>query len=205
VHVFGSHDGEHWEAVYRFEAARHVHGVYHDPFTDWIWLTTGDTDAESALWATDDHFASVRRIMGGSQQLRAIALLFTQEHVYFGSDTPEERNYLYRMSRATCQVQRLCAVEGSVFHAAQMGNRLYFSTAVEPSTVNDSPWAVLYESLDGQTWQAIARHRKDRWPYKYFQYGQIFLPSGNNATDKLWYSTFSVEPDNWIFSRGICG
>jgi len=35
--------------------------------------------------------------------------------------------------------------------------------------------------------------RKDRWSMKYFQYGNAFLPDGENSTDLLAATTIAVQ------------
>ena len=37
---------DNWTPAWQFEDVRHVHGVYPDPVTDSIWVTTGDDDDE---------------------------------------------------------------------------------------------------------------------------------------------------------------
>jgi hypothetical protein len=200
IRLFFSPDGLCWTVVRQFEGIRHIHGVYHDRFTDSLWVTTGDADAESAIWRSTDRFATVAAVHSGSQQARAIGLIFTEQHVYFGSDTPFETNFIYRLDRASGQVDRLTAVSGSVFHGSRAGNYLLFSTAVEPSQANDTKESTLYASADGENWKILARHRKDNWPMRYFQYGQLPLPAGDNLAHRYWYSTFAVVQDNCIRS-----
>lgn len=200
IRLFRSEDGLRWEVVRRFERIRHIHGVYFDPHANALWVTTGDTDSESALWRSTDGFASLECVLSGSQRSRVVAMLFTEQHVFFGSDAPDEANHLYRYDRRRGTVTQLIDVEGSVFHAGQVDDWLLFSTAVEPSRVNRSRDAVLYGSPDGERWVTLARHRKDRWHLKYFQYGQLILPTGSNATGRCWYSTFAVDGEPTIFS-----
>ena len=64
---------------------------------------------------------------------------------------------------------------------------------VEPSTVNHTASVTLVGSGDGAIWQTLADWRKDRWSMKFFQYGNAFLPDGNNTTDLLAVSTIAVE------------
>jgi hypothetical protein len=64
---------------------------------------------------------------------------------------------------------------------------------VEPSRVNRATSVTLVGSEDGATWQTLADWRKDRWSMKFFQYGNAFLPDGNNTTDLLAASTIAVE------------
>ncbi len=191
--IFSSDDGSDWREIYRIGNIRHVHGVYFDTYAKAVWVTTGDEDTESGIWVTQDDFKTLNRVIGGSQQTRAVQLLFTEKHVYFGSDTPLEKNFIYRLHKETGRVERLQEVESSVFWGCKVGNHLFFSTAVEPSTVNASREAVIWGSPDGEKWKRIAAFRKDRWPMRLFQYGQIFFPAGENESDFLFFTPFATE------------
>jgi hypothetical protein len=200
IRILHSLDGVGWDVVRTLDGVRHIHGIFHDPFTDALWMTTGDEDHESAIWCSPDGFRTLERVVHGCQQARAVPLLFREKHLFFGSDTPDEVNYLYRLDRASGSVTQLIAVEGSVFHAATAGRHLLLSTAVEKSEINQSKEAVLYGSIDGEAWRILARHRKDIWHKAYFQYGQLLLPTGSNGTGQYWYSTLSVKPDYAIYA-----
>lgn len=183
------------DVAYRFPpgSIRHVHGVFYDQYEQKIWVTTGDNDNESGIWVTHDRFRTLEMILGGRQQLRTIQLLFKEDYVYFGSDTPLERNFIYRLERVSGRVEKLQEVGNSVFWGCKVGDYLFFSTAVEPSKVNKCRDSCIWGSKDGENWQCIARFRKDIWPMKLFQYGQIFFPSGENNTDYLWFTPFATE------------
>lgn len=200
IRLFHSEDGVKWEEVRRFDGIRHIHGVYYDQYANKTWVTTGDLDDESGIWCSSDGFDTVERVVSGSQRARAIPLLFSERYVFFGTDAPDEVNNICRLDRRSGIVERLAEVDGPVFHAAQAGEHMLFSTAVEPSRVNLSRDAVLYRSKDGERWTPVARRTKDRWHMKLFQYGQLMLPSGINGTRRIWYSTFAVENDHCIFS-----
>ncbi len=45
-------------------------------------------------------------------------------------------------------------------------------------------------------WQPLLAWRKDRWPMGLFQYGNAFLPDGNNTTPYLAVTTIAVESDD---------
>jgi hypothetical protein len=203
IKVMFSEDGLQWHSVHALHDVRHIHGIYHDPYTQSIWMTTGDYDQESGIWCTQDGFQTLECILRGSQQARAISLLFAERHVFFGSDTPLEQNRLYRLDRSNGKVRPLADVAGSVFHAARVGEQLLFSTAVEPSETNATREAMLYASRDGETWHVLARHSKDYWHMSYFQYGQLLLPGGDNRTGRVFYSTFAVNPDHFIYSESL--
>ena len=51
-------------------------------------------------------------------------------------------------------------------------------------------------SKDGANWQVLARWKKDRLPMRYFQYGNAFLPDGENSTRYLAATTIAVDRDD---------
>jgi len=51
-----------------------------------------------------------------------------------------------------------------------------------------------------QRWESLLSWRKDRWPMKFFQYGNAFLPDGINSTQYLAVSTVAVESDDMVTS-----
>jgi len=194
VHIWGSNNrGLNWNPVFQFKNIRHIHGIFNDPYEDKVWITTGDNDEESGIWMTDDRFRTFKKFAGGSQQLRAVTLIFTQSHIYFGSDTPLERNFIYRIDRETRKVEKLKEVESSVFWGCKVGDCLFFSTVVEASKVNKCRYACIWGSKDGENWKCVARFRKDIWHMDLFQYGQIFFPSGENNSEYLWFTPFATE------------
>jgi hypothetical protein len=84
---------------------------------------------------------------------------------------------------------------------------------VEPSAVNRSEEVLLVGSADVESadvgsadigsagksrWQVLARWQKDKWPMRYFQYGNAFLPDGENATNYLATTTVAVEGDDLV-------
>jgi len=196
VRIWASEDsGLTWNCAWTFAGVRHVHGVFFDEFTGNFWVTTGDDDEESAIWVTEDRFGSLHRVVGGSQATRAVQLLFTADSVYFGSDSPLERNYLYRLERGRLGTERLQAVGSSVFFGCKVGHRLFFSTAVEPSTTNFSRHAELWCSTDGDRWRILRSFRKDAWSLKYFQYGQVLFPAGPGDDRFLYFTPFATQGD----------
>lgn len=175
---------------------RHIHGIYYDNFTSKIWITTGDNDDEATIYISDLNFKNIHKVIYGSQQTRAIKLLFTEDYVYFGSDAPEEINYLYRINRMTCRVEQLQQVGSSVFHGTKVGDWLFFSTAIEPSKANKTKYAEIWASPNGKDWKCIVRLKKDIWSSRYFQYGQIFFPSSTSSQTALWFSPFALQYSN---------
>lgn len=196
VHIWMSGlDGHAWQPVWRFNGVRHVHGVFFDPYTPAVWVTTGDENNESAIWVSRDSFQTLEQVAGGSQQHRAVQLLFTDKHVYFGSDSPGEQNHIYRMDRKGVIVERLAEVKSPVFYGSKVGQSLFFSTVIEPSSVNPSRHAEVWGTPDGENWRVAHRFRKDFWPMKYFQYGQVLFPAGPGDGEHLWCTPMATVYD----------
>lgn len=178
---------------------RHIHGIYQDPYSDLVWISTGDNDDECALFRTDISFEKLDKALSGSQQIRTIKLLFTKDYVYFGSDAPEEVNYIYRLSKETNKVEKLVEVGSTVFHGCKVGNWLFFSTAIEPSKTNLTKEAEVWGSPNGTDWKCLLKFKKDMLPMKGFQYGQIFFPVGKGNEEDLWISPFATKFSNQSF------
>lgn len=196
VHVWGSRDqGCTWERLWCFEGVRHIHGVYFDPHCRMFWVTTGDDDQECGIWRSADQFRTLEKVTGGAQRVRAVDLCFTEDHVYFGSDTPLERNFIYRIERRSGEIECLQEVGSSVFFGCRVAGHLFFSTVAEPSSVNRTDRAEIWHSLDGKNWQLLRCQTKDRWPMRAFQYGQILFPGGPGDDEHLFFTPLATVGD----------
>ncbi|MFY9647044.1 MAG: hypothetical protein WAK29_17830, partial [Terriglobales bacterium] len=51
----------------------------------------------------------------------------------------------------------------------------------------------IVSSIDGKRWEAVARWTKDKLSMRYFQYGNAFLPNGENSTRYLAATSIAVE------------
>ncbi|MFH2138500.1 MAG: methyltransferase domain-containing protein [Candidatus Omnitrophota bacterium] len=201
VSIYVSFDNaQSWGKIYTFKKnqVRHVHGVFCDPEENKIWITTGDDDKESGIWVTEDGFKTLKQVMGGRQQSRALQLMFTKEYIYFGTDTPFERNNIFRLNKATGKTENIFSVNASVYWWCAVGKWLFFSTAVEPSKVNKSSCASIWGTRDGDNWQFVAGFKKDYLPIKSFQVGQVLFPKGTNKTDCLFFTPLSIKGDQTI-------
>jgi hypothetical protein len=195
VHIYGSIDGgESWGVICTFPrgSIRHVHNVVYDQWAGCFWVLTGDLGRECRIMRMSQDWKTLEEVRSGDQQVRAVALVPTPEGLLFASDTPLEKNHIYRMERngrLTVEAQ----VAASVLCGCRVGDCIFFSTMAEPSRVNSEREVLLYGRSESGTWQALRTWRKDRWPMRWFQYGNAFLPAGNNATDILAVSTIAVE------------
>jgi hypothetical protein len=73
---------------------------------------------------------------------------------------------------------------------------------VEPSEVNRDRTVRIY-TADTRTpnhWRSQLEWKKDRWPMRFFQNGNAFLPDGNNTTPYLAVTTVAVTADDMATS-----
>jgi len=204
VHIYASNDsGLTWSVAYTFpkRAVRHVHNIVHDPWGDCLWILTGDYGDECRILRATCDLSQIETVLQGQQQARAVAAIPTKDALYFSSDTPLEQNYIYRLDRQGA-LSQLAAIRSSSIYACRVGERLFFSTMVEPSEVNREPAVRIYGMPIGQPnqWQPLLSWKKDRWPMRFFQYGNAFLPDGTNTTPFLAVTTIAVNSDDMATS-----
>lgn len=194
VHIYASDDGgATWAIAYTFPARsiRHIHNIVYDRWANCLWVFTGDYGRECRILRTSLDLSAMEEILAGDQQARAVAAIADEDGLYFASDTPLERNYISHLDRRG-NLRKLATISSSSIYGCRNRAGLFFSTMVEPSEVNASNDVRLYSSETGNEWNVLASWRKDRWPMKLFQYGNAFLPDGENQTDFLAASTIAV-------------
>jgi hypothetical protein len=202
VHIYASSDeGAHWQAAYTFPRGtiRHVHNIVHDPFANCLWILTGDYGNECRILRASCDLSQIDVILQGNQQARAVALIPAEDGVYFSSDTPLEPNFIFHLDRRG-NLSKLAPISGSSIYGCHVANALFFSTMAEPSPVNTDREVRIYGSHDRNNWSPLLSFRKDRWPMRWFQYGNAFLPDGNNTTELLAVTTVAVENDDQMTS-----
>lgn len=195
VHIYASNDrGSTWDVAYTFpkSAIRHVHNIVYDRWEDCLWILTGDNGGECRILKASRDLRSVETVLSGTQQARAVALVPTKEGVYFSSDTPFESNHVYFLERSG-RVVKVADLNGSSIFGCRVVDTVFFSTMVEPSPVNVDRTVAVFGSAGGCSWQRTLSWTKDSLPMGLFQYGNAFLPDGQNTSDLLAVSTVAVQ------------
>jgi hypothetical protein len=204
VHIYGSTDeGATWSVAYTFPkgAIRHVHNIVHDRWGNCLWILTGDYGDECRILRAACDFSRVDVVLQGKQQARAVAAVPTEQGLYFSTDTPLEENSIYKLDRHG-GLSPLAPISSSSIYGCRVGNHVFFSTMIEPSEVNRDRSVRIYSAdVARQTgWPSLLQWRKDMWPMGFFQYGNAFLPDGENPTPYLAISTVAVTPDDGTLS-----
>ncbi len=187
-----------WDIIFRIKGIRHIHGIFNDPYFDRIWVTTGDLDHECKILYTDDEFKTLKTFVEGHQNYRAIYLHFAKETITYGTDAPDDQNYIYTVSRESAGIISKVPVDGPIFFGGLAGKTRILTTAVEPSKFNKTPYAELWISNNDQPFEKVIKLKKDLLAKKLFQYGQIWLPSGPGIDGLIFYSPLAVEQDNEV-------
>lgn len=124
--------GQTWEVVREFEAGftRHIHSIQEDPFTGKLWICMGDLDHESRIGWTDDGFENIHYIGSGSQIWRSAHVVFTENYVYWGTDSGfDESAGIYRWDKSSEKFERVQQSPGAVLFGTSMEKgTLVFST-----------------------------------------------------------------------------
>ena len=179
MRIFMTKDnGTTWQVAYTFQNGEinHIHGIFRDPYSNKIWVATGDHDECCVFGYTEDGFKTFVRQYEGSQQYRVCVPLFTENEIIFATDSQYEQNYIRSIDRQTGLITNITPIQGSGIYAVQNGKLMMVSTTVEPSTVNKDIYSHLWYSLDGRQWKELMAYQKDIWDKKYFQFGSIRFP-----------------------------
>jgi hypothetical protein len=205
VHIYASADrGESWQVAYTFpaRAIRHVHNIVYDRWGDCLWILTGDDGHECQVLRASCDLRSVEIVLSGNQQARAVAAIPMPDALYLATDTPFEANHALRLCRDG-RVAEIAPLASSSIFGCRVRQAIFFSTMVEPSAINTSGEVQLVGSADAgsgdkNNWQVLARWTKDKWPMRYFQYGNAQLPDGDNLTNYLAATAVAVEQDDQV-------
>jgi hypothetical protein len=194
VYLFkSSDDGENWKPLRIFHGIRHIHFAQFDPFSQSIWVGTGDRDEECCILYSMDKGRSWNKIGLGSQLFRATNLVFTEENVYWGTDAPNMQNYIVRFSRKSRNIKRLHRVNGPVYSSTMLENGvLLFATGVEGGSGELDRRVHIWASSDDDHWYDLFSRNKDWWPY-IFGFGQILFAHGQYETNTLYFTTKALK------------
>jgi hypothetical protein len=151
-------DGKNWEIVYQFNPGeiRHIHSLQFDPYTKTLWIATGDRDSECMIGYSTDKRVNFQKIGSGSQRWRAVSLLFTEEAVFWGTDSPENQNWIYRWDRETQDVKQICEVDGPIYYSTKLSDgTLIMGSAAEGGAAEWDELVSLWVSKEGERWKRV--------------------------------------------------
>lgn len=191
VRIWGTTDGCSWHEFFKFKPhqIRHIHGIQYDHFRKGHWVLTGDSNDESGLWFSDDHFKTLHLRATGSQACRAVSIHIAKDALIVPSDSPLEQNYIRVFNVENSTFHKVQPLPGSAFHCSNAGEILFVTTITESSEVNNTNAATIFASLDGVNWSCLLELPSDCFPIslqRYTRYAEIRILEG------LWDNEFVV-------------
>jgi hypothetical protein len=190
VHIYRYTPGNrHVDVVYTFPAGaiRHVHGVYHDPYTDALWCVAGDKESECRMLRTNDGFQTLEVIGKGDETWRCVSLLFTDGAVYYSMDAEFVSNWIYRIDRHSGRRDVLGRVDGPVYYSYAFGKELFFAVTAELCPSQQGRSASLWHISAGGDLQRVFAVEKDWLPVKYFMPGTLHFPRGPGLATEFYF------------------
>jgi hypothetical protein len=190
VPVWRSHDdGRTWSIAYEFppRSIRHLHGVYNDPYSSSLWITTGDFQGECYLFEVPDHdFSRIVRHGDGSQKWRPVGIFFESDRLIWAMDSQLETSHLQVFDRATGALTQGRAFPGPVWYSKRFRDgSAVLQTTVEVGEGVKSRYSHLFFSRDLIDWVEVARFPKDILPVKYFKSGVIGFAEGAQSPENF--------------------
>lgn len=188
-------NGSTWTVAYRFADGKinHIHGLFVDPYSDRVWVATGDDDCACIFGYTEDGFKNFVPLYEGSQKYRVCVPMFREHDIIYATDSQYEQNYIRSINRKTGETRNLQPIQGSGIYSAQIAQKMLVSTTVEPSAVNKDNSAHLWYSEDGEKWREIVAYKKDFWHTQAFQFGSIRFPNYATDSQKLLFHGRSLK------------
>jgi hypothetical protein len=174
--------------LYTFEegSIRHIHSCFYDPYTEKVWIFTGDSDVESKIIVADENFHSAQIVGGGSQVWRAVTAFFTEEAVYWLMDSPLSPSRLVKYRRSDQKVIMLQEFPSPVYYSLSFSDGGYLiGTTHEPGESVQGTTANIYFSDDLETWTKIAAFEHDGLSLRFMKYGIIGFSAGDQTKDNF--------------------
>ncbi|MEY4703377.1 MAG: hypothetical protein RIR96_1274 [Bacteroidota bacterium] len=192
VSLFESNDhGKSWHMKYSFSShkIRHIHSIQQDPFSDLLWMTTGDEGGNYIYWS-DDQFKSIHPI-GFGEKYFTTQLLFTKDEIYWGSDTETGKDAgIYRWNRKTEQLNKVISFPSIFFYSNLLKKgTMVFTTVREGFTFEQDKYARVFIKTPDENWNIIKQGewKKNAIPIL-FQKAKTRLPRENNHSEEIYMS-----------------
>jgi hypothetical protein len=183
------------EVIYEFEAGsiRHVHGVHFDPYTQSLWLVSGDLPGECRMMRTSDQFQTFDVVGGGNESWRCLSPLFTEKFIYYATDSEFQQNYIYRLDRSSGHRHMIAKINGPAYYSTRMGEDMFFATTAEFCPSQQGRSAVIWHVRDNAICRPIATFEKDPFSVKFFMAGLIHFPNGPGIDEGLYFNGVALS------------
>lgn len=168
--------------------ARHIHVIAKDPYTNDIYVGTGDNDEESGIFVSTNDGNSFTKILNGSQNYRALSFLFTKNYVYWNTDTHETQAIFQMEKQNTQNIVRFPLINGALWCSAKYPTKVenedfYIMTSNSEGSLydnNNRVYGITLKNDKPQIYELLTRRSRT-------QYSQHFLLGFDNKHNVILY------------------
>lgn len=180
------------EILLTFNNIRHIHFIQKNiSDEEELYIGTGDKDYESNIFKYNIKNKDLIKLGGGSQEWRAVSILQKENYIYWGSDCPYKKNYIFRYNKMTQKKEKIFAIEGPAYYSTMnKDEKLFIATTIENRKKHR---AIIYQSDDGLIWNELVEFEKDIFPEKLFGYGLIEFIRGQEKLEDLYINTRGLK------------
>lgn len=171
---------------------KHVHNIIYDKWRDRFFVLTGDFGEKVGIYTADRDFKKVEPFLIGREDFRAVQGVVFENCIAWVTDAVLHENHLFYYDFNSKELKKKQDINGSVIYGCSINDGLLFSTTVEPFPSSSSRILSLLDNRLGPGIKSkhvhllymsdklevtkICEYKKDVWPMRLFQYGQIMFP-----------------------------
>lgn len=172
------------QVLLSLEGVRHIHFLIPSKINeDIIFIGTGDLDQECNIFQYNIKKKSLERVGGGDQNWRAVSLIQRGNEIYWGTDAPNDKNFIFKFDLENKKLTKLIEVDGPIFYSAETKNGdMIFTSIVEYRDIHK---AKMYVSNDGLSWNKKYEWKKDPLSLYWFGFGVIDLIRGQESLNNI--------------------
>ena len=176
------------ERLYQFknDSIRHIHAIQQDPFSNQLWISTGDNDSECMIAMLDRKTGKMEVVGIGSQKWRTLSFAFRHQTVYWGTDNPLGENRIWCLDRLTGATKMVGEVIGPVYYNACLEEYIIFGTTMEKGDACQDGFGRLYAVDVYGKIKEILKEKKDIWNARLFGYGVFEFAEGSPGDNRFW-------------------
>lgn len=195
--VFKTTDGGlSWAVVFNFSSDQvdHVHCCQWDPFTQRIWIFTGDVNDRCKVVSVSLDFIDIRYYGDGTQVYRATGAFIEEKFVHWIMDSPLDEIRHVKLNKNTGAITFGQSFPGPVYYYAKTRDGVYLvSTAQEPGASLKDNLVHIFASRNLKKWVDVGGFAHDGLNMHLFRFGVGYFPDGDFASDDLLMSFDAVK------------
>lgn len=203
---YSNDDGRNWKIIKKIKNIKHIHGVYKDPFSKDLWISTGDLDGQCNLFqVVNKNFNNLIKYGDGTQLWRPVSINFTKEELIWGMDSNLDTSFIINFNRLTKKIKKSMKLPGPNWYSKMFNeSENLMQTSVEIGSGSRSNYAHIFFSNDMKNWNSIAKFKKDFLPMRLFKFGVVAFADGKQSSkDFVFFGEALNGIDGKIFKAKI--